>query len=181
MISADQIHAAAPGPLDVARLLGLRVSRRSRADRAVVSCPWHSPDRSPSCAIALRAGRVVAYCHACHEGGDLLALVAAVRGLDTRADFGAVVREAAELLGVRDDGQQQRSGPPRRRDPAQDLAAAIDRAADDWLSGRSVSRVDVATIEGSTMPVRRQALRLLAAQDEEHARREDAIEWMAQG
>lgn len=135
MIDVAAIHAAAPAPLELAERLGLRIGRASRADRAVVACPWHAPDRRPSCVIAIRDGRVVAYCHACHQGGDLLDLVGIVRGIDPRAEWRRAAEAAAELVGVVID----RGSPAVRRAPTPDavrLAHAIDTWADDWCRGR---------------------------------------------
>ncbi len=135
MIDTSAIHAAAPTPLEVAERLGLRVARGSRADRAVVACPWHAPDRRPSCVIALRDGRVVAYCHACHQGGDLIDLVGIVRGIDPRADWRRAAEAAASLVGIAID----RRSPAAPRPPTPEavrLAHAIDTWADDWCRAR---------------------------------------------
>lgn len=139
MIDVDALHAAAPSDLrQLARLLGLEPARGARHDRVRVLCPAHA-ERSPSCDVARRCGRVVWTCRSCGAGGDLLALVGAVRGIDVRRDFGAVARAAADLLGVRLDADDADRRHPRRRPaPPVALALAIDDAAEQWLAGREV-------------------------------------------
>lgn len=65
----------------VARLYGLKFGRNVRA-----VCPWHS-DHHPDLAFSLNG---TAYCHACHAGGDAVALAAQILGLTPK--------EAAERL-----------------------------------------------------------------------------------
>jgi hypothetical protein len=135
VIDVAAIHNAAPTPLAVAHALGLEVARGSTAQRCRVLCPWHS-ERHPSCAIATKDGRIVAHCFSCGEGGDLLAIVAATHALNPRRDFQRVAELAADLVGVRIARDGARATPARRRDPAVDLALAIDDAAECWLSHR---------------------------------------------
>lgn len=135
MIDVTAIHNAPLSPLDLAERLGLDVGRYSRTDRALVSCPWHSPDHHPSCVVSLRDGRIVAYCHACREGGDVLALVAAARGLDVRSQFREVAVATAALVGVTVDAD---AAPPKQQPTPVLLATRIDRMADDWIRGRQV-------------------------------------------
>ncbi len=64
-----------------------------------VLCPWHS-ERTASCTIRLGPdGTLQARCHACGEGGDVLSLIAAVRGLPMPSGFRDVLLEAAHLAG----------------------------------------------------------------------------------
>ena len=56
-------------------------------------------------------GTIAAHCFGCGAGGDVLSLVAAARGLDTRRDFPRVVELAADLAGGSLDGYR----PPVRR------------------------------------------------------------------
>ncbi len=102
-------------PHSVARLLRLEVARgTSRSARVVrVLCPWHS-ESSPSCNLEQKGGYLVAHCQACKGGGDVLSLLAAVEGLDAKAQFPAVLERAAELAGVE---LQPRSGPRLVRKP----------------------------------------------------------------
>ena len=66
---------------DVARLYDLKFGRNGRA-----ICPWHS-DHHPDLAFYPDG---TAYCHACHRGGDAVALAAQILGLTPK--------EAAERL-----------------------------------------------------------------------------------
>lgn len=111
-------------PWLVVRALGLDEGASRQARGALVRCPWHS-ERTPSCSVRLGSdGTLAAHCFGCGQGGDVLALVAAARGIDLQRDFPRVIEEAAALLG-QDTG---RSMPPRRplpstRPPADEVQA----------------------------------------------------------
>ena len=92
----DQL--AEPG---VIHSLGLGRSATQTGDGWLILCPWHHNTETPSCHVYRRNGRLLAYCHgSCERGRDVLALVAAARGLSTSgADFRLVLDEAARLLG----------------------------------------------------------------------------------
>lgn len=117
---APAVHAAlaAMGAERFVRELGVRnVVRQNR--RAVrVPCPVHG-GKDPNCDVAERDGRIVFACFSgCGgEGGDALAFVAAVRGLDVRRDFRAVLAEGARLAGLHSlaDELEGRGGPHDRR------------------------------------------------------------------
>lgn len=141
MIDVARIHAASPAPLVAAQRLGLEIHRSARADRVLVLCPWHA-ERTPSCSIATKDGRIVAHCYACGAGGDLLELVAAVNALDARVDFRRVAELAAELVGVRLGGAARMSR-QRPVDPRVELAHRIDVHADRWLRGLPVNHDEV--------------------------------------
>lgn len=163
MMDLEAIHVAAPADLrTLAKLLGLEATRGARADRARVSCPWHA-ERSPSCDLARRNGRVLAICRSCGAGGDLFALVGAVRGIDPRRDFRRVVRETADLFGVRLDVDLADRRVRPRHDPIVTLAAAIDDAAGRWLAGRDVR--PVAIVEAASWRDIFEALEALATAD----------------
>jgi CHC2 zinc finger len=102
-------------PHGVARALRLEVAKgtSSSARTIRVLCPWHS-ERSASCGLTVRDGRLVAHCQACKQGGDVLSLIAAVEGLDPRRDFRACVARAAEIAGVE---LEERSGRAPRQPP----------------------------------------------------------------
>lgn len=73
------------------------------------------------------------HCHACDDGGDLLALVARCEGLDVASDFGRVLEVAAQLAGV-DLSLDVEFGaptppPPRRPPPAPPLLKLRERLA----------------------------------------------------
>jgi len=133
----DEIHSAAPAPLDLVERLGLHVARGSKTNRAIVLCPWHN-EKNPSCVVTERDGRVVAYCHSCRAGGDLLSLVAAVHGTDVRSDFARVLELAAEVVGVAPLNKPNRKPVTDESDYWIQLAEHIERGADDWLAGRDI-------------------------------------------
>jgi DNA primase len=88
-------------PLDDPHALAVSLGFRSRRQPGgvLVSCPAHD-ERSPSCSLTLGPdGTVRVRCFGCGFSGDALGFVAAVRGLDARRDFAAVLKEAGELTG----------------------------------------------------------------------------------
>lgn len=98
MIDTDEVRRVLSDPADVCRRLGLRVAKRQAAG-VFVACPVHK-ERTPSCSLTRGAdGTLRVRCFGCQFAGDVLHLVAAVRGLDVGSDFPAVAREAAELAG----------------------------------------------------------------------------------
>jgi len=124
-MSADvaRVHRAL-AEMGVQRLvsaLGLKGRRNGQQWR--VACPVHG-GKDTNCVVGERDGSIVFVCHSgCGgAGGDALDLIAAVRGLDVRADFGAVLREAASIAGIQLDSTDRRFGPmeskPKPIDPA---------------------------------------------------------------
>ncbi len=101
---ARDVRDALCDPRGLCDALGLLDGPRSWSRQArgvLVRCPWHE-ERTPSCSVFVGGdGTVAVKCHGCGASGDALSLVAAVRGLDLRADFGAVLEECAYLAGVR--------------------------------------------------------------------------------
>lgn len=137
-MNAADFDREAPALPELARRLGLELAPRPRtASRVVVACPWHH-ERTPSCSIVRRDGRVLAHCHGCHEGGDLLDLVAAIHGLDVRRSFQRVLEVTAQLLGV-DLPEQPKRARRQRPDPAVLVADALERLAEGVLTGREAS------------------------------------------
>jgi hypothetical protein len=121
----------------------------------LVRCPSpNHQDRTPSCSIQERGGVLVWKCHGCDAGGDVLELVAAVRGLSTKRDFRAVLLEAArlanlwsiveEIEGRVDARENQRETPPPKRAPTPDPAPRPyppgDEVADLWSGAVPISR-----------------------------------------
>lgn len=116
MSRAEAVRAALVDPQGVARALGMS-PRRQRAG-ALVRCPWHD-DREPSCSLRVgERGELVAHCFACGASGDVLGLVAAVRGLDPKSEFGRVIEEAEQLASITPapDARPEPAPPPRRSD-----------------------------------------------------------------
>ena len=133
----------------------------------LIRCPWHA-DSGPSCSVQNRGGIVLAHCFSCDHKGDALDLVAVVHGLDSHADFRAVMLVAAELAARHDlvDQLQGRTAEPRsapeprtapeptpeRTFPPQgevlDMIASCRPTATDvqvatWLASRKLSASDV--------------------------------------
>jgi len=104
---------AAIGPFGTCDRLGLKHRREGRT--AWICCPWHS-EQTPSCTVAIGpCGTIRVHCFACSQTWDVHALVAQLRGLDTRADFRAVLLEEADTLGRSDivDALEGRTAEPR--------------------------------------------------------------------
>lgn len=101
---AAEVRAALCDPRGLCDALGLLEGPRSWSRQArgvLVRCPWHE-ERTPSCSVFVGGdGTVAVKCHGCGASGDALSLVAAVRGLDLRGDFAAVLEESAYLAGIR--------------------------------------------------------------------------------
>ena len=96
----DAIKATLCDPRDFATRTELdRGARPAPGGGIYVLCPWHA-EKSGSCHLSTSRGALVAYCHGCGAGGDVLSLVAAVEGLDIEADFPAVLEAAGELARV---------------------------------------------------------------------------------
>lgn len=144
MIDLDLVHAACPHPRELAERLGLEVDRRaSTRDQTRVTCVWHA-DTRPSLDLALRDGRVVAYCRACNQGGDVFALVAEINGLSVARDFVEVVKLTADIVGVvLPEADERRGQPARQPDVAVSLVRRVDDLVDAWLAGRRVHKCPV--------------------------------------
>lgn len=101
---ARDVREALTDPRALCAALGLLEERRAwrrQARGVTVRCPWHD-ERTPSCSVYVAGdGTLAVKCHGCGASGDALALVAAVRGLDPRRDFVAVLAEAAHIAGLR--------------------------------------------------------------------------------
>lgn len=120
------VRRALADPEDVAARLGLCEGKQGNGKGATwvreaggvkVLCPWHN-ERSPSCGVTRGPdGTVRVHCHACKRGGDVLHLVAAVRGVDLDARFRDVLAEAARMAGVDLDALDAAPLPPRRGAP----------------------------------------------------------------
>lgn len=92
---AREVREALAEPARVAELLGLE---RSKEERGKWRCPSHG-----GTSLSLRRGRdatLQVRCFGCDLSGDVFVLLAAVRGLDVRADFRSLLEEGAELAGL---------------------------------------------------------------------------------
>lgn len=75
--------------------------REASGRRFKIRCPWHH-EKTPSCAVDVgpKEGTLRARCFSCGQGGDVLALIAAVHRLDGRRDYQRILELGAELARV---------------------------------------------------------------------------------
>jgi DNA primase len=110
-VDIGALRNALSDPFALASALGLAGIRR-QARGVTVCCPWHN-ERSPSCSITVGPdGTIRAKCFGCSATGDVLAIVAAVHGLDTHTDFPEVLRVAEGIAGGTYSKIQERALPP---------------------------------------------------------------------
>jgi hypothetical protein len=100
---AAELRAQLTDPHRLCAALGLLdgyKSGRQAGGGVIIRCPAHQ-EHTPSCSVRRgRDGTVAVSCFGCGFTGDALTLIAAAHGLDIRADFPAVLGEAARLAGV---------------------------------------------------------------------------------
>lgn len=100
---AAELRAQLTDPRHLCAALGLLDGYkpgRQAGGGLMIRCPAHG-DKTPSCSVRRgRDGTVAVSCFGCGFTGDALTLIAAAHGLDPRADFPAVLGEAARLAGV---------------------------------------------------------------------------------
>src|SRR5690348_11127311 len=76
-------------PVDT--VAGQWVKLRRHGKKFVGPCPLHSPDPTARDSTSFECDAESWVCAVCHDGGDILRLVALRHGLDPRADFRAIV------------------------------------------------------------------------------------------
>lgn len=101
---APEIKRALWNPQRVLEALGVfgegKNRRRQGKDGWVICCPMHA-DRTPSLSVQVVDGELAWRCHgSCGVGGDVLSLIAGVRGLRIPSDFPQVLLEAARIGGL---------------------------------------------------------------------------------
>jgi hypothetical protein len=99
---APTIKRALADPTRVLESLGILGEGKQRQRQAsgwLILCPVHQ-EKSPSCSVQLRGDSILWKCHGCQASGDVLDLVAAVRGLNMSRDFPQVLIGAARLAGL---------------------------------------------------------------------------------
>lgn len=134
-----EIKSALSDPTSVLDALGILGEGRARQRQAagwMIRCPVHA-DRSPSCSVQNRGGELLWKCHSCDQGGDVLTLVAAVRGLSMSGrGFIEVLVEAARLGGLwhivdelegRASDVERREAPRRAAAPPPEMAPERER------------------------------------------------------
>jgi hypothetical protein len=130
---AAEIRARLTDPSTVVDALGLGDHSLRQAGGRTVLCPVHA-ERSPSCSITRGPDGTIRFrCFGCEATGDVLDLVATVKGLSTEHDFKRVLEEAARIagydLGVEASGKPlpPRPVPPkppeRKRPPIAEVEA----------------------------------------------------------
>jgi hypothetical protein len=147
----------------------------------IIRCPWHD-EKTPSCSIRRGSdGTLAIRCHGCGVTGDVLTLIAQVRGLNLGRDFREVLIEGAHLAGLhtlvaeleqrtdRQDAPAPRAAapvpaPPREpeRDypPAAEVGALVDAcspASEDetaaaWVASRGLVPAEVDAVVAGALP-----------------------------
>ena len=117
--------------LEAARAYGMEFGRNGRA-----LCPWHD-DTHPD--LAFYDGRC--YCHACHEGGDAIALTAQLFGLEPleaarklNEDFRLGVDETSSAPPVGPSRAEERQELEQWRRKRFDRVCRVERAAKEILT-----------------------------------------------
>lgn len=94
--------------------LGLLKGAKHQARGLLVLCPWHA-EKHASCSVTPgEDGTVRVHCFTCQFSGDALDLIARVRELDVRAQFPAVLAEAARIAGSEPAGRDEPVADPLR-------------------------------------------------------------------
>lgn len=123
---AREVRERLRDPRALSEALGLAKGAQRQARGVLVACPWHK-EKTPSCSVTVGDdGTVRVHCFGCHASGDALSLVAAVRGLDIKADFTRVLEEAASLAGLQ---LERREAEPERKPDRIDAASYAALAA----------------------------------------------------
>jgi len=110
-----EVRSALVDVVGVVNALGLSEGARRLSKGLSIRCPAHG-DRTPSCSVRLGPdGTIQVKCHACDFRGDVLHLIAKVRGYNLRngPDFREVLIEAAELAGNLMLAEEIRDGRPK--------------------------------------------------------------------
>ena len=99
-LGPDAIKRRLADPATALDALGLRDGAKRQARGFVIACPWHA-ERTPSCSVTTGPdGTLRAHCFGCGRTGDVIALGAAVLGLDVGTDFPRVLAELAAHCGL---------------------------------------------------------------------------------
>ncbi len=102
----EEVKRALSDPQRLAEALGIAEGSKRQARGILVRCPKHA-ENNPSCSITTGDdGGIGVRCFAgcdfggAKGGGDVLHLIAAVRGLDPSREFAEVLAEAAGMAGI---------------------------------------------------------------------------------
>jgi DNA primase len=126
---AKELRGRLLDPRLVCQALGIAKGAHRQRGGLLVNCPAHA-DRTPSCSVRLGDdGTIAVRCFGCDFSGDVLSLIAAVRGLDLATQFERVLEEAAAIAGTHLEPEATR---------APDAATALDAASYTALAARLV-------------------------------------------
>jgi hypothetical protein len=118
--TARALREALTNPVDLLTALELVHGPRDfqrQGSGVLIRCPAHE-EQTPSCSVRVGPdGTIAAKCHACGWSGDALTLIAIARGLDVKADFRAVLEQAAEIAGRLDLLDADVAPSPARKPP----------------------------------------------------------------
>lgn len=149
---ADEVRLALRAQVhSVCAALG--IEGRGRREIESQSCPRAQHNRRRSCVIDVRRG--VWNCLACCQGGDMIDMVAAARGLDIRRQFGEVLAAAAALTGVRPVSADPFDAERRRAEVAARAAAERRRIAREEAedAARQAEAIALAAATWPTLPL----------------------------
>jgi hypothetical protein len=111
MADRELVHAirrALSTPKRVCEQLGLKIEQAS-GSYVLCCCPVHA-EKTGSMSVRVKDGTIGVRCFGCGFTGDVLTLVAAVHGLDSRNSFREVLATAAELAGMHAEADSIRAG-----------------------------------------------------------------------
>ncbi len=169
----DMVKGILADPKTVLPQLGFKA--RHDGSGWKILCPWHD-ERTPSCSVQVRDGVLLAKCHGCGKGGDVISLVAAVERLTLPRDFREALQFAANIAGIAlSDGDApkryvERPQPvpvqPKPYPPIADVRAVwgmaapvgTDSEATAWLRSRGlepdrIEEQQAARVLGPSMPL----------------------------
>ncbi len=150
-----EIRRSLTNPIRVAMKLGLTDGAVRQSSGLSVRCPVHA-EKTPSCSITRGPdGTLRVKCFGCDWAGDVLSLVAAVRGLDSRRDFREVLLAAAEIGGLHQLAEELSKGttpreprelpPAPEPEPSKDYPPAIEVLAV-WNASKPVGVIEACQV-----------------------------------
>jgi len=166
---AEEVRQALSDPALVIERMGIQGARKNHQGY-MIPCPVHA-EKNASCSVRRHPGdgTLSWHCFGCDAGGDVFSLYAAVNGGDVARDFPDIVRQCADLAGVRDDGTPwtppksrplPAPAPPPEYPPKEDLermwSAAVPasehRCACDYLRSRGIDPTWVSPSTARVIP-----------------------------
>jgi hypothetical protein len=100
MAAVTEIRRALIDPVRVCERLGLADGAKRQSAGLSIRCPMHV-ERNPSCSVTRGPdGTLRVRCFGCYWSADVIGLVAAAHGLQSRRDFRQVLTAAADVGGL---------------------------------------------------------------------------------